>query len=260
MAAGASGRPIVWAHRGASLEAPENTLAAFERAARLGAHGIELDVQRCASGEVVVFHDRSLARTTGFVGLIEETPWSVLRALDAGARFSPRFAGERVPLLAEVLAQTPPSLLVNVELKCARLDDRGLTAETLRVIAEARAGERAVLSSFNTLCMLRARSLEPRVARALLFDENSSWPARGAWLGPVLGARALHPHFPLCSERALRRWRFLGYSATAWTVDDPDEARRLARAGCEGIMTNAPELMLRALGWSLIPQPQAAAR
>ena len=75
-------------------------------------------------------------------------------------------------------------------------------------------------------------------------------PARCAWLGPLLGARALHPHFPLCSERALRRWRFLGYSATAWTVDDPDEARRLARAGCEGIMTNAPDVMLRVLGWS----------
>src|SRR5471032_901126 len=103
-----AGRPLVWAHRGASRQAPENTLAAFTRAAALGADGIELDVQLCSTGEVVVLHDETLARTTGQVGLLRETPWSLLRTLDAGARFGPSFRGERIPLLAEVLAETPP--------------------------------------------------------------------------------------------------------------------------------------------------------
>src|SRR5580658_6163343 len=98
-----SDRPVIWAHRGASRDAPENTLAAFTLAARQGADGIELDAQRCASGEVVVFHDTSLARTSGKPGLLAEAPWSELRQLDLGSRKSARWAGGRIPLLAEVL-------------------------------------------------------------------------------------------------------------------------------------------------------------
>src|SRR5260370_33065888 len=147
------GRPTIWGHRGASLDAPENTLASFELAARQGADGIELDAQRCASGEVVVFHDVSLGRVTGHPGLLEETPWAELRRLDAGARKDPRFAGERIPLLADVLAQTPPSLLVNVELKCERPDDRGLTEAVVSLVRAAGAAERVLLSSFNPLCL-----------------------------------------------------------------------------------------------------------
>src|SRR5438128_870883 len=119
-------RPLVWAHRGASAAAPENTMAAFALAGRLGADGVELDAQRCRSGEVVVFHDATLGRIAGRAGRVTESSWAELKALDAGGRFAARFAGERIPLLAEVLAQTPPSLLVNVELKCDGADDRGL--------------------------------------------------------------------------------------------------------------------------------------
>src|SRR5881275_1040652 len=122
----ASRRPLAWAHRGASRQAPENTVAAFALAERLGADGIELDTQLCASGEAIVFHDESLGRTTGFAGLVFETPWNVIQRLDAGARFDARFAGERVPLLEDALAAT--QLLVNVEIKSERGDDRGLTA------------------------------------------------------------------------------------------------------------------------------------
>src|SRR5437764_9810776 len=104
-----SGRPLIWGHRGASFDAPENTLAAFRLAREMGADGVELDAQRCASGEVVVLHDESLGRTTRFAGLVTETPYSVIRTLDAGR-------GERVPLLSEVLAAFPSR--INVELKC----------------------------------------------------------------------------------------------------------------------------------------------
>src|SRR5205823_602409 len=106
-----AGRPLIWGHRGASFDAPENTLAAFTLAQAQGADGVELDAQRCGSGEVVVLHDESLGRTTGFAGLVTETPWSIVRGLDAGSRKDARFRGERVPLLAEVLESFP--LLVN---------------------------------------------------------------------------------------------------------------------------------------------------
>jgi glycerophosphoryl diester phosphodiesterase len=242
-----NGRPFVWAHRGASALAPENTLSAFELASRLGADGVELDAQRCATGEVVVHHDYSLARTTGRASLLAETPWSVVRRLDAGARFDPRFAGERVPLLADVLFSLPGELAINVELKCETIDDRGLTRAVCRVIADARAEERVLVSSFNPVCLLRARALAPRLQRALLFDENSAWAFRGALAGAALGAIALHPGRSMARPHTVRRWRRSGFLVAPWTVDDLDEARGLSSAGVSGLITNAPDKILAAL-------------
>jgi glycerophosphoryl diester phosphodiesterase len=241
MAFSRAGRPLVWGHRGASFDAPENTLAAFELAVRQGADGVELDAQRCGSGEVVVLHDESLGRTTGFSGLLRETPWPVVRTLDAGARKHERFRGERVPLLAEVLRACP--LLVNVELKCDRADDRGLTAEVVRVIRDAKAEDRVLLSSFNPLCLLRARLLAPRLPRALLFESQSSWPLRSGLSAPALGVTAMHPESILATPRRVARWRGRGYLVACWTVDDVEEAARLFASGVAGIITNRPSLL-----------------
>jgi glycerophosphoryl diester phosphodiesterase len=235
------GRPLIWGHRGASFEAPENTLAAFELARRMGADGVELDAQRSASGEVVVLHDESLGRTTGFAGLVTETPYSVLRTLDAGARKADRFRGERVPLLAEVLAAFP--LLVNIELKCERSDDRGLTAAVVRIVREARAEERVLLSSFNPLCLLRARLFAPRIARALLFESQQAWPLRSGLCAPALSLRAMHPEHVLATPQRVSRWRRRGYSVGCWTVDDPEAAARLYQSGVSGIITNRPDII-----------------
>src|SRR5258706_6481198 len=236
-----AGRPLIWGHRGASFDAPENTLAAFTLAEAQGADGVELDAQRCGSGEVVVLHDESLGRTTGFAGVMTETPWSPVRGLDAGSRKDARFAGERVPLLAEVLQSFP--LLVNIELKCDRADDRGLTAEVVRVVREARAGERVLLSSFNPLCLMRARSLAPEIPRALLFERDQDWAQRNAISAPLLGVKALHPEHVLATPRHVARWRRRGYSIGCWTVDDADLAASLFQRGVSAIITNRPDRM-----------------
>ena len=232
-------RPLIWAHRGASREAPENTLAAFTLAARQGADGIELDAQLCASGEVVVFHDTSLARTTGMPGLLAESSWTQLQKLDPGARIGSRWAGERVPLLLEVLANTPRTLLVNIELKCERPDDRGLTAAVLEAVRDARAAERVLLSSFNPLCLLRARRLAPAVPRALLFEPGASWPLRSAASAPLLDLTALHPAHSLATATAVTRWR-RRYTVACWTVDDLELADSLWQRGVSGLFTNLP--------------------
>lgn len=239
-------RPLIWGHRGASADAPENTLLAFRLAREQGADGIELDAQRCASGEVVVLHDESLGRTTRFAGLVTETPYAKIRTLDAGR-------GERVPLLAEVLEEFP--LRVNVELKCERADDRGLTAEVVRVVREARAAERVLLSSFNPLCLARARLLAPEVPRALLFESEQQWPLRSALAAPLLAVAALHPEHVLATPERVRRWRARGYAVACWTVDDPALALRLATSGVTGLITNRPALLLEALR-----KPQVASR
>jgi len=235
-----TGRPLLWAHRGASAEAPENTLAAFSLALAQGADGVELDAQRCASGEVVVVHDESLARTTGLGTLVTDAPCSVIRTLDAGAWKSARFRGERIPLLAETLEAFPR--LVNVELKCDRADDRGLTAEVVRLVRAARAQDRVLLSSFNLGCLWRARSMAPAIPRALLFEAEQRWILRSA-LAPLLGACAMHPERVLATPERVSRWHKRGYSVACWTVDDPEVAARLHDSGVNGIFTNVPALM-----------------
>jgi glycerophosphoryl diester phosphodiesterase len=236
-------RPLIWGHRGASSVAPENTLASFLLAEEQGADGVELDAQRCGSGEVVVLHDESLGRTTGFAGLIGETPWSVVRKLDAGSRKDPRFKGEPIPLLEEVLARV--KIAVNIELKCDRMDDRGLTAEVVRLVHEARAEDRVLLSSFNPLCLLKARLLAPKLPRALLFEKAQEWPLRSALSAPALDPVLLHPEDVLATPDRVSGWRKRGYLIGCWTVDDPAEATRLWQSGVSGIITNRPSDLLQ---------------
>jgi glycerophosphoryl diester phosphodiesterase len=241
------GRPLLWAHRGASRDAPENTLAAFKLAAAQRADGVELDAQLCGSGEVVVLHDSTLGRTTGAVGLVTETPWQLLRTLDAGAFKGEQFRGERIPLLSEVL-EALPGLLVNVELKCESLADDGLTARAVACVREARAEGRVLFSSFNPLCLRRARALAPEIERALLFEAGAPWLLRSAATAPLLDAAALHPEAVLATPAAVSRWRARGYRLACWTVDDPALARGLWERGVTGLITNQPAALRAVLG------------
>jgi glycerophosphoryl diester phosphodiesterase len=236
-----SGRPLIWGHRGASADAPENTLAAFSLALQQDADGVELDAQRCASGEVVVVHDESLQRTTGFAATVTHASYSVIRTLDAGAWKSERFRGERIPLLAEVLEAFPR--LVNVELKTEQIDDGGLTSEVVRVVRAAGAENRVLLSSFNPACLWRARLLAPRIPRALLFESEQRWLLRSGVVAPALAVDAMHPEHVLATPSRVSRWRARGYSVACWTVDDPEVAASLERSGVSGVITNRPAVM-----------------
>ena len=110
-------RPLIYAHRGASALAPENTLAAFLLAQRLGADGIELDVMLTADNQLIVIHDDTVDRTTNGHGKVAEMPLAALRDLDAGSYFGEAYRGEKLPTLAEVYEALGGKLRINVELK-----------------------------------------------------------------------------------------------------------------------------------------------
>jgi glycerophosphoryl diester phosphodiesterase len=234
----APGRPLVLGHRGASSEAPENTLAAFRLALAQGADGVELDVWRCATGEVVVAHDERTRRVAGADLSVPDAPLAALRALDVGAWKGERFRGESVPLLAEVL-EALPGAVVNVELK-SRGRDLRLAEAVARVIARAGAGERVVVSSFDWRLLVAFRLAAPHVPVGLLFDGEHRWRLR-LWAAlRLLGPSAVHPDRRLVTEARARRWRARGLAVNVWTVDDPAEARALARLGVAAIITNVP--------------------
>ncbi|MSP61063.1 MAG: glycerophosphodiester phosphodiesterase [Myxococcales bacterium] len=237
--------PLIIAHRGASgasIGRPENTLGAFARAGELGADGIELDVMRCGTGEVVVFHDDDLIRLAKRPERIRETPLEVLREVDLGG-------GERIPLLSEVFGALGPDLLVNIELKAeerrgigwlAALRDDGIAHAVAALIVRHGASARTLVSSFDPLLLGRFRRAMPGVATGLLFHAGESRPLREAWAAPLLSPTALHPEAGMVTARALAGWRRGGRAIHVWTVDAPHEVAFLAALGVDGIITNRP--------------------
>jgi glycerophosphoryl diester phosphodiesterase len=235
----AEGRPLVLGHRGASAEAPENTHAAFRLAMEQGADGFELDVWRCSTGEVVVAHDEDLARVADAPLRVVGSPLAALRAHDVGAWKGARFAGEQIPLLSEVL-EAYPTAIVNVELKSGRGRDLRLAHAAAEVIWRAGAGGRVVVSSFDWRLLASFQLASPDVPAGLLVEERRGWRL---WTGLAIRAlspSAVHPDRALATDARVRSWAARGLAVNVWTVDDIAEARRLARAGASGLITNAP--------------------
>lgn len=248
-----SGRPLVLGHRGSSAAAPENTIAAFRLAREEGADGVELDVRRCGSGEVVVFHDADARRIAGSPLRIADATLAELRALDVGAHRGAAFRGARVPLLAEVF-EALPGAFVNVELKTEGRDLR-LAAATAAVIRAAGAGRRVIVSSFDYRLVVAFRLAAPEVPVGLLFEREQRWRVSLALATRLLGPAAVHPDRALVTPERARRWRRRGLGMNVWTVDDPEEARRLAALGATAIISNVPGRIRAALEAVSAPAP-----
>jgi len=233
-------------HRGASASAPENTLEAFEEAVRQGADGIELDVMTCGSGEVVVCHDERLSRLAGVDWEVRWTHWERLRKLDVGSRLG--FAPARMPLLDEVLERVPRGkFLVNVELKCERVEDDGLTLKAAeRVLAHGLEGQ-VVFSSFNPLCLVRLARAHPALRRGFLVDPDRGLRLQEAAWAPLCANFSIHPPASLVTAARVEAWHARGWEVAAWTVDEPSEAARLRDAGVDTCITNRPGALREAL-------------
>jgi glycerophosphoryl diester phosphodiesterase len=230
-------RPLIVAHRGASAYAPENTLAAFERAAELGADGIELDVQLSKDGRLVIIHDFDTARTTNGQGKVSDLTLAELQSFDAGE-------GQKIPTLDELFEMLGPRLLYNIEIKYFGWRDRGVETAVADRIAAYQLENHVLVSSFNPLAVRRARRQLPRSVPVALL-RGTGLLKYGYWLAD---GEADHPHYSLVDEAYMVWAKKRGYRTNVWTVDDPAEAQRLARLGVNGIITNKPDLLRESLG------------
>ncbi|PZR08254.1 MAG: glycerophosphodiester phosphodiesterase [Archangium gephyra] len=225
-------------HRGASADFPENTLEAFRGAVEQRADGVELDVMRCASGELVVCHDEWLDRLAGLRLEVLTTPWHRLQKVDVGSRLG--FAPARIPLLHDVFDALPERAFVNVEIKCETLDDHGLSVAVGELLTSRKLNERVFVSSFNPLCLVRLAQSHPRLKRGLLIDPDKAWaPQAWFWL-PVTAMTSVHPHYSQVSANRVNRWHAQGWEVAVWTVDDVTEAKRLRAMGVDWVITNRP--------------------
>lgn len=235
----------VFGHRGASADFPENTVEAFLGAASQGADGVELDVQRCASGELVVCHDDTLHRLAGLPWRITETPWERLSRVDVGSRLG--FAPARIPLLRDVFEALPGHLEVNVELKVSGAADDGLAEAVGRTVTDAGLAERVFLSSFSPLALVRLARAWPALRRGFLIDPERAWLPQAWFWAYVVGSTSVHPPAEACTAERINLWHERGWAVVAWTVDDRLEARRLGALGVDCIITNRPGALRREL-------------
>lgn len=236
-----AGRPAVVGHRGVRGVAPENTLSAIRVAAAEGADAIEIDVRPCASGEVVVFHDPELARLTGDPRKVSDVSLRELSTL--------RVDGEPIPTLEQVLALAAElNLGVNVEIK--HDVPPGLRARQAFVGAVAAHTGRAmgaleiVISSFDPVLLASHKLRLPALCHAQLVHESTYHD----WALLVAGAPqadGVHVERSLFVPARVAKFAQSAF-ANAWTVNDPEEAQRLAALGASALITDSPSAILRA--------------
>lgn len=241
-------RTQVFAHRGAKMVAPENTLPAFEQALAMGVDGIELDVQRSKDGVLVVMHNFTVDETTDGQGRIADLTSAELRRLDAGSHFDASFSGVGVPTLEEVLALVGTQCRLNIEIKS--MDPMG--GYEVELLAEMiRAGNlysTIIVSSFNPITLIKMRWFDRRIPLGLLYG-GTELPQflREAWLSPILRPEAFHPHHSLIDAEYMAWAKELPAAVNTWTVNDVVEAQRLAALGVDTIISDVPDKLIAAL-------------
>jgi glycerophosphoryl diester phosphodiesterase len=240
--------PLVFAHRGASAHAPENTLAAFDTALRQGAHAIELDAKLSADGQVVVIHDATVNRTTDGKGRVSNMELAALRALDAGSFFSDQFRSERIPTLDEVFEMVIGTrMLVNIELTNYTTPNDGLVERVCALVKHYGLEKKVLFSSFLPSNLAESRRLLPDVPQGLL-----ALPGWLGWWSRSFGFNfgdfeALHPNMRDATPRRVARVHRLNRRIHVWTVNTAEDIRRLFGWGVDGIFTDDPLLALGVL-------------
>lgn len=239
-------KPLVFGHRGASADAPMNTLVAFELAAERGAQGIELDVHRTKDGALVVLHDFEVDATTDGSGVISEMTLAEIKTLDAGSWFAPSFAGVHVPTLDQVFEAVGRRLYINVEIKSRSADTDGTEQAVADCIVRHQLSARVIVSSFNPLTLQRFRAVAPDVPLAYLDAPDIPDELRA--LMRDFPHEAQHPHANMVDTAYVQQAQAAGRYINVWTVNDPSQARSLVAMGVNGIITDMPGVMRGAIG------------
>ena len=226
------------AHRGASGNAPENTLAAFKKAIEIGVDAVEFDLHGSADGEVVVIHDASLDRTTDHSGPVNQTSLETIKRADAGGWFAPEFAGEPVPTLAETLECIGEGTVAVLEIK-----DPLIAEAVVAKIHETQSLNLTVIISFHTAVLQTVRALEPRIPTGWLIGNHNNHvpPEQLCQQLGELGSSLLNVNHQCITAEFAYEVRRRGIALWCWTVDEVVRMREMKAFGVQGITSNYPE-------------------
>lgn len=230
------------AHRGSSFTAPENTVAAAKLAWEQGADAVELDIYLSTDNRIIVMHDSNTNRTTGQSFNIPETSSELLRSLDAGSWKSEKYKGEKIPFLEEMIATVPEGKKMVIEIKCGVEVFPALQ----QVVNTCGKKDQLVFIAFDWKTILAARQLFPENACYWLcslaagVQEKMEDPA-------IKELDGINLNYKIVDKEIVLFAKGLGLEVLSWTIDDPEEAKRLFKLGVSGITTNRPDLIRQSI-------------
>jgi glycerophosphoryl diester phosphodiesterase len=229
----------ITAHRGSSRAAPENTLSAIEQAIEDGADYAEIDVQETADGVVVLIHDTDLKRITGLREKIWEVTYDEIRDLDFGSWFSPEFADERIPTLAEAIETADGRIGLNIEIKLNG-HERQLVESVVRIIEETGFEEQCIVTSLSHRALREVARLNPELDRGYIVYQTMGSIDR-------LDTRHVMLKASLATTMAVNAAHDADKTIHVWTVNDPTRMSFMIDRGVDGILTDYPETLVRVL-------------
>ena len=224
-------------HRGARGYIAENTLESIQKALDLNVDGIEIDVFRCASGEIVVFHDKKLKRLTGHNGLIEETTFEELKNMLVAGRY-------RIPTLQQVIEKINGRILLNVELKG---ENTAIPTATIlkQYLSDSQSDiKKLIVSSKNWKELTLFKNQNTNIPIGILSHYNI-FLEKGVDAiiekGRELSALAIHPKFSILNKKAIDKMHSAGFLVYSWTINSPKDIQKAIKLGVDGIITDFPD-------------------
>ncbi|MBH0229785.1 glycerophosphodiester phosphodiesterase [Halobacillus yeomjeoni] len=235
-------KTMIYAHRGASKLAPENTMPAFELACAAGAEGIETDVQLTKDQVPVLIHDENLRRTTNGTGFVQDYTYAQLRLLDAGSWFNPKFSDTYIVTLDEFLRwfKNHPMFL-NVELKTNVIEYKNIEQIVYDCLKDHHVLDRTVISSFNPDSLTRMKKINPSVETAFLTSTNMRNLPQYA---KSLGTDALHVKHRLLDKKLVKRCHKQKLDLRIYTVNRPAMMKKCFKLGVDAFFTDVPHQAL----------------
>lgn len=235
-------------HRGSPTVAPENTLPSYREAVEAGLKAIEMDVMATKDGFVVCSHNHDLERETDGFGYIHEMTLDELRSIDAGIKF-PQFSPSRIPLLEEAVEAVPDDVLLNIEIKAAGAVDLGTARYVAEIIQRGNLYGRVMVSSFHPLVIGRIKTLDSRIPTAYIWTDDNTVPKilRKPRFINLVHPDMLNLEAHLLDDYTVSFANRKGMKINAWTVNSQPAMEWLLRRGADGIISNYPELMHKAV-------------
>ena len=233
-------KSLVIAHRGASGYAPENTIAAINKALDMKADGIEIDVHLSKDGHLVVCHDEKLGRTSNGSGYVKDYTLEELKKLDFGSWYSSDYANERIPTLEEVLCLLrDKNVLLHIEVKNNVIIYEEIEKALVNLVRKYEMVEKVIISSFNHYCVKEIKSLAPELKIGLLYSERLYKPGDYA---KIVGAEAIHPYYITINSDSINNCKKNSILINAWTINNPEHIKEAVALGIDGVITNYPDI------------------
>ena len=244
-------KSLVIAHRGANKYAPQNTLEAFKEAYELGCDGFETDVHITKDGEIVICHNYTIDETSTGRGKIADMRLEELKRYDFGSYFSKKFEGVTLPTLDEFLSfvETTDISVLNIEIKSPKESETAIVRETIRAAKEHKLFDKLLISSFDPKLLIEAKMIDSKCKTGFLYSPKSPTLLQMAWrqlpFTKSIGCDAVHPHHIFVNKKFVEDAHNMGLMVNPWTVDDTFNIDRLLKIGCDGIITDLPDVVGR---------------